>query len=109
MQVQDLPEDIDTVAIKETETETKSDDLEKSIIGEAETEIKSEEFFLDLERSNIDETDLEPETDNSLDNNNSVAIEKVGTKNIREARYLLERIELLELKRHQMDKGVSMQ
>ena len=36
-----------------------------------------------------------------------VAIEEVGTRNIREVRYLLERIELLELKRHQMDKDVS--
>ena len=93
MQVQDLPEENDIVAIEE-----------------AEAEIKSEEVFLDLERSYFDETDLEPETDDdTLDNQNIVAIEEVGTKNIREARYLLERIELLELKRHQMDKDVSMQ
>ena len=77
---------------------------------EVETEIKSEEVFLDLERSDIDETDLEPKAhDDALDDQNIVAIEEVGTKNIREARYLLERIELLELKRHQMDKDVSTQ
>ena len=76
---------------------------------EVETEIKSEEVFLDLERSDIDETDLEPKTNDALDDQNIVAIEEVGTKNIREARYLLERIELLELKRQQMDKDVSMQ
>ena len=87
MQVQDVPKDSDIVAIEE-----------------AETEIKSEEFSLDLERIDFDETDLEPETDDAI-----VAIEEVGTKNIREARYLLERIELLELKRHQLDKDVSME
>ena len=76
---------------------------------EVETEIKSEEVFLDLERSDIDETDLESKTDDALDDQNIVAIEEVGNKNIREARYLLERIELLELKRHQMDKDVSTQ
>ena len=92
MQVQDVPEDSAIVAIEE-----------------AETEIKSEEFFLDLEWSEFDETDLEPETDDALDDQYIVAIEEVGTKNIREARYLLERIELLELTRHQMDKDVSMQ
>ena len=92
MQVQDVPKDSDIVAIVE-----------------AETEIKSEEVFLDLERSDIDETDLEPKTDDALDDQNIVAIEEVGNKNIREARYLLERIELLELKRHQLDKDVSMQ
>ena len=91
MQVQDVPEENDIVAIEE-----------------AETEIKREEFFLDLKRSNFDETDLEPETDDALDDQNIVVIEEVGTKNIREARYLLERIELLELTRHQMDKDVSM-
>jgi hypothetical protein len=92
LQVQDVPKDSDIVAIVE-----------------AETEIKSEEVFLDLERSDIDETDLEPKTDDALDDQNIVAIEEVGNKNIREARYLLERIELLELKRHQLDKDVSMQ
>ena len=92
MQVQDVPKDSDIVAIVE-----------------AETEIKSEEVFLDLERSDIDETDLDPKTDDALDDQNIVAIEEVGNKNIREARYLLERIELLELKRHQLDKDVSMQ
>ena len=85
MQVQDVPEENDIVAIEESETE-----------------IKSEEFFLDLERSDFDETALEPETENI------VVIEEVGTKNIREARYLLERIELLEMTRHQMGKDVSM-
>ena len=94
MQVLDVPKDSDILAIEE----------------EAETEIKSEEFFLDLERSDIDETDLEPKTDNdTLDDQDIVAIEEVGAKNIREALYLLERIELLELTRHQMDKDVSMQ
>ena len=79
-------------------------------IVEAETEIKSEEVFLDLERSDTDETDLEPKADDdTLDDQDIVAAEEVGTKNIREARYLLERIELLELKRHQMDKDVSTQ
>ena len=92
MQVQNLPEDSANVAIEE-----------------AETEIKSEEVFLDIERSDFDETDLEPETDDAMDDQNIVAIEDIGTKNIREARYLLERIELLELTRHQMDKDVSMQ
>ena len=92
MQVQDVPEDSAIVAIEE-----------------AETGIKSEEFFLDLEWSEFDETDLEPETDDALDDQNIVAIEEVGTQNIREARYLLERIELLELTRRQMDKDVSMQ
>ena len=85
MQVQDVPKDSDIVAIEE-----------------AETEIKSEEFFLDLEWSDFDETD------DALDDQNIVVVEEVGTKNIREARYLLERIELLELTRHQMDKDVSM-
>ena len=80
------------------------------VIEEAEIEIKREEVFLDLERSDIDETDLEPKVDDhTLDDQHIVATEEVGTKNIREARYLLERIELLELKRHQMDKDVSMQ
>ena len=93
MQAQDVPKDSDIVAIEE-----------------AETEIKSEEFFLDLERSDIDETDLEPETDNdAVEDQHTVTIEEVGTKNIREARYLLERIKPLELTRHQMDKDVSMQ
>ena len=79
-------------------------------IEEAETEIKREEVFLDLERSDTDETDLEPKADDDiLDDQDIVAAEEVGTKNIREARYLLERIELLELKRHQMDKDVSTQ
>ena len=79
-------------------------------IVEAETEIKSEEVFLDLERSDTDETDLEPKADDdTLDDQDIVAPEEVRTKNIREARYLLERIELLELKRHQMDKDVSTQ
>ena len=78
-------------------------------IVEAETEIKSEEVFLDLERSDTDETDLEPKADDdTLDDQDIVAPEEVRTKNIREARYLLERIELLELKRHQLDKDVSM-
>ena len=80
------------------------------IIEEAETEIKREEVFLDLERSDIDETVLEPKVDDdTLDDQDIVATEEVGTKNIREARYLLERIELLELKRHQLDKDVSME
>ena len=92
MQVQDVPKDSDIVAIEE-----------------AETEIKSEEFFLDLERSNIDETDLEPETDDAMDDHNIVVIEKVGTNNIREARYSLERIDWPFLMRHRMDKDVSMQ
>ena len=93
MQAQDVPKDSDIVAIED-----------------AETEIKREEFFLDLERSDIDETDLEPKTDNdTLDDQDIVAIGEVGAKNIREALYLLERIELLELTRHQMDKDVSMQ
>ena len=92
-QVQDVPKDSDIVAIEEVETE-----------------INSKEVFLDLERSDIDETDLEPKAhDDTLDDQNIVAIEEVGNKNIREARYLLERIELLELKRHQMDKDVSTQ
>ena len=92
-QVQDVPKDSDIVAIEEVETE-----------------IKSKEVFLDLERSDIDETDLEPKAhDDTLDDQNIVAIEEVGTRNIREVRYLLERIELLELKRHQMDKDVSTQ
>ena len=79
-------------------------------IEEAETEIKREEVFLDLERSDTDETDFEPKADDDiLDDQDIVAAEEVGTKNIREARYLLERIELLELKRHQMDKDVSTQ
>ena len=88
MQVQDVPKDSDIVAIEE-----------------AETEIKSEEFFLDLERSDFDETDLEPKTED----HNIVVIEKVGTNNIREARYSLERIDWPFLMRHRMDKDVSMQ
>ena len=93
MQFQDLVEDSDIVAIEE-----------------AETEIKSEEVFLDLERSAMDETDLEPKTDDdTLDDQDIVAIEEVGTKNIREARYSLERIDWPFLMRHQMDKDVSMQ
>ena len=89
-QDQDVPKDNDIVAM--------------------ETEIKSEEVFLDLERSDTDETDLEPKADDDiLDDQDIVAAEEVGNKNIREARYLLERIELLELKRHQMDKDVSTQ
>ena len=79
------------------------------VIEEAEIEIKREEVFLDLERTDIDETDLEPKVDDgTLDDQDIVATEKVGTEDIREARYLLERIELLELKRHQLDKDVSM-
>ena len=94
MQVQDLPEESDIVAIEEADTATKSKD-----------------FFLDLERSDIDKTEFEPKTDgdNDLDDQDIVAIDEVGTKNIRETRYLLERIELLRLTRHQMDKDVSMQ
>ena len=42
LQVQDLPQDSDNVAIEEAETETKSDDLEVS---------------------DIDKTELQPETD----------------------------------------------
>ena len=36
LQVQDLPQDSDNVAIEETETETKSDDLEVSDIDKTE-------------------------------------------------------------------------
>ena len=91
LQVQDVPKDGDIVVIKK-----------------ADTEIKSKEVFLDLERSNIDETDLKPKTDNdTLDDQYIVAVEEVETKNIREAQYLLKRIELLEMTRYQMNKDVS--
>ena len=92
MQVQDVPKDSDIVAIEE-----------------AETEIKSEEFFLDLEWSDFDETDLEPKTDDALDDQNIVAIEEVGSINIKEARYSLESIDWPFLMRHRMGKDVSMQ
>ena len=40
MQAQDLPENSDTVAIEEAETETKSDDLEESDMDENDIELK---------------------------------------------------------------------